>query len=293
VQTLKQVKHIVMAVVGRAIHLLLPKKVGNIPFQEVPFPDHQHGKKNEPSNPELSHAKKKTIIAKYDYTDENGNLLYQVVRYDNKEFMYRRPDGKGDWIWNLGNIRPVPYRLDEVVKSQEVVIVEGEKDVERLRKLGFAATTSPMGAGKWRSEYNHYFKGKDVIIIADNDDPGRKHAADIAQNLLGIAKSIKIIDLTGCVEEKGDVSDYLQNKSPKDLQKFIRITAEIKEKSEIDAGNTDANLATDHLVIRLSDVKAENVQFLWSPYIPIGKLTLMEGDPGVGKSFLALAIVKI
>ncbi len=43
-------------------------------------------------------------------------------------------------------------------------------------------------------------------------------------------------------------------------------------------------------LIRLSDVAAEDVQWLWHPYIPLGKVTLLEGDPGVGKSHVALAV---
>ena len=40
----------------------------------------------------------------------------------------------------------------------------------------------------------------------------------------------------------------------------------------------------------LADVEREEVQWLWLPYIPIGKLTIIEGDPGVGKSWLTTAI---
>src|SRR5215475_10792421 len=43
-------------------------------------------------------------------------------------------------------------------------------------------------------------------------------------------------------------------------------------------------------VVRLCDVKPEEVQWLWNPYIPIGKVTLLEGDPESGKSYLSLAI---
>ena len=75
---------------------------------------------------------------------------------------------------------PVLYRLPEVLVARVLIVVEGEKDVERLIKMGllegWEATCNPMGAGKWRSEYNHVFKGKEVIIFPDNDKPGHEHA---------------------------------------------------------------------------------------------------------------------
>src|SRR5215472_9254861 len=44
------------------------------------------------------------VVAAYDYVDEAGKLLYQVVRYEPKKFQQRRPDGKGGWIWNLDGV---------------------------------------------------------------------------------------------------------------------------------------------------------------------------------------------
>jgi len=139
------------------------------------------------------------VVATYDYQDSSGALLFQVCRMEPKKFLQRRPvtrpDGKGDWIWDLKGITPVPYHLPEVIPAAFVFIVEGERDVDRLRSLGFVATCNPMGAGKWKSSYNEYFKGKVVAIIPDNDDVGRAHAQDVARNLYGIAASVKVVVL--------------------------------------------------------------------------------------------------
>jgi putative DNA primase/helicase len=91
----------------------------------------------------------------------------------------------------------VPYRLPEVVKADHVLIVEGEKDVESLRALNLAASCNPMGAGKWRAEYNGYFNGKSVSIILDNDEPGRKHAR--AKSLAGTARLVKMWTFPDCL----------------------------------------------------------------------------------------------
>src|ERR1700685_1904044 len=84
-----------------------------------------------------------------------------------------------------------------------VVIVEGEKDVLTLVGLGFVATCNPMGAGKWREEYSVQLAGKHVLIFPDNDEPGQKHARDVAASLDGKAASVRI----GCVPTGKDVTE--------------------------------------------------------------------------------------
>ena len=103
---------------------------------------------------------------------------------------------------------PVLYRLPEVVSADQVFVVEGEKDSDRLGGLGLTVTTNVGGAGKWRTEYSDSLKNKDVVILPDNDEPGRKHAAQVARSLSGKAKSIKVVELPG-LPPKGDVSDWL------------------------------------------------------------------------------------
>jgi hypothetical protein len=146
------------------------------------------------------------IVAEYDYPDENGTLLYQVVRYDPKKFLQRRPDGRDGWIWNLDNTRRVLYRLPELIEGiaaeHPVFIPEGEKDVENLRRLGLVATTNPGGASKgekskWRPEYNDHLRGADVVLIPDNDETGWKHVHAIGASLTGIAARIRVLMLPG------------------------------------------------------------------------------------------------
>ena len=157
---------------------------------------------------------RKKIVNTYDYRDESGILLFQVVRYEPKAFRQRRPDGKGGWIWNLDGVRRVPYRLPELLRSSMqdwVFIVEGEKDVDRLCELGFTATTNPGGACKWLAEYNRFFAGRLVVVLPDNDDAGKKHGEQVVCSLYGTAAQVRLIKLPG-LPEKGDVSDWLDIK---------------------------------------------------------------------------------
>jgi len=125
-----------------------------------------------------------------------------------KTFRQRHRNGSGKWTWNLKGIRRVLYNLPAVMKADEVFIVEGEKDSDNLAALGFLATTSPMGAKKWRDEYNEALKGKSVVLIPDNDNEGREHMTRVAQSLNGAAESLKWLELPN-LPSKGDVSDWL------------------------------------------------------------------------------------
>jgi putative DNA primase/helicase len=149
------------------------------------------------------------IRATYDYLEETGKILLQVVKFEPKGFRQRQPDGKGGWKWNLKGVRRVLYRLPEIIKADLVLITEGEKDADNIASMGLAATTCAGGAGKWREEYSQALRGKAVVILPDNDDPGRKHAEQVAEVLSGIAKSVKVVALPG-LPEKGDVSDWLK-----------------------------------------------------------------------------------
>jgi len=153
------------------------------------------------------------VVATYDYHDENNQLLFQVVRYEPKNFKYRRPDGNGGWIWDLNGVRRVPYRLPELIAApfdQWIFIVEGEKAADRLIQRGQIATCSPMGAGKWLQEYTTYFTGRKVVILPDNDGPGKSHAYHMASSISRVAKCVKVIDLPG-LEGGQDVYDWLDS----------------------------------------------------------------------------------
>jgi 5S rRNA maturation endonuclease (ribonuclease M5) len=154
------------------------------------------------------------IVEVYDYTDDDGDLLYQVVRFFPKDFRQRRPDGKGGWIWNMEGARRVLYRLPALLKAdplERIFIVEGEKDADTLAKLGLAATTNVGGAGKWRVEHSDVLKGRDVVVIPDADDPGRRHGEQVARSLHGKAAAVRVVELPVQVDGRKvkDASDYI------------------------------------------------------------------------------------
>ena len=169
---------------------------------------------------------KRRNVDAYDYRDESGELLFQVLRYDSEpRFSQRRPNGDG-WEWKLGDVRKVLYKLPQLIEGlaseHPVVVVEGEKDVKTAERLGLVATTNSGGAGKWRDEYDQYFANADVIVCPDNDAAGAKHAQDIVAHLLPIARRVRVVnvpdakDLTAWVEGGGtrEAFDALVDKAP-------------------------------------------------------------------------------
>ena len=152
------------------------------------------------------------IIATYDYRATDGVLLFQVVRFEPKDFRQRRPDDRGGWVWKMGGVPRVPFRLPELLAAiaagQTIYIAEGEKGVGALEFIGLAATCSPGGAGKWQPAYSEHFAGADVVILPDNDNPGRAHAEQVAGALRSVARSIRVLPLPG-LPLKGDVADWI------------------------------------------------------------------------------------
>jgi putative DNA primase/helicase len=156
--------------------------------------------------PERPANQRRAIVATYDYGDEAGNVLYQVVRTQPKGFFQRRPDGHGGWI-NKKSKRQVLFHLREVVEAPIVFVVEGEKDVETLRSQGFVATTSAGGAeAPWLPEFTEALAGREVILIPDNDRPGRERAARMARALLGRVTRLVILELEGAK----DVTEWFE-----------------------------------------------------------------------------------
>ncbi len=223
------------------------------------------------------------IVAEYDYPDERGNLLYQVVGYASKEFRQRKPNGHGGWTWRLNGVRRVPYRLPEltaaVEKGDRIYIVEGEKDVDCLAKLGLAATCNAGGAGKWSAEFSEHLRDARVAILPDNDEAGRDHADSVARLLQGVAGEIKVVHLHG-LAEKQDVSDWLDKGSSRnELERLV------------EEGRVWQAPSSRFVLKTMRDLKAlPPREWLVNGILPAGCLAELHGRPGAGKTFLVLSL---
>jgi hypothetical protein len=126
----------------------------------------------QPSRPNGNPGKKH--VATYSYRDHSGALLYQVLRYAPKGFSQRHRGPDGEWI-NEQAERSVLYRWPEIIKYPDasIFVVEGEKDADRVAKLGHCATTID-GRGRWGVECVQALKDRHIFILQDNDEPRRR-----------------------------------------------------------------------------------------------------------------------
>ncbi len=164
---------------------------------------------------------KKKIVAVYPYFDECGELLYENVRFEPKDFRQRQYDENGKEVWSLNGTRRVPYRLPELIeavsKDTDIWLCEGEKDTDNLRTLGLSATSFK----NWKSEFNDYLKTAHVCLILDHDRSGLKQANDACKLLSGNVASLKTIDFYAdepLPEKHGkDFSDWFESEKKNGL----------------------------------------------------------------------------
>ena len=239
----------------------------------------------------------------------------QKQGYDKAFCWYHKE--QGEWKKGKGEGQPPLYKWQNINWARRhgktVYIVEGEKDVNTLtQKLRLPAVCSPHGAGrgrlekKWLSDYNRLFEGADVAILADNDKPGRELARHIARQLLPYARSVKLPDLSfewEGLKEKGDITDIFESDTPipgKTLAETVAlrlgsltlttpcVTPEQPGEQKETEPEQEKQAGSKSKYIRLSEVESTAAEWLWYPYIPRGKITLMTADPGTGKTFLSL-----
>ncbi len=159
--------------------------------------------------------------AVYNYSDEGGHVLYQVVRSEPKAFTQRVPLGRGQFEYKLNGVRRVPYRLAEMLAAKAtrtVFVTEGEKDAETLVARKCVATTNAGGASwRWTPEFVELFRGaKHVIVIPDCDEgdvdtggrKGREAARERSQQLAAVAQTVRIVDLAPDQHNGYDVTDW-------------------------------------------------------------------------------------
>lgn len=236
-------------------------------------------------NEATSHGQTRRVqVAEYNYLDLNGRW-YKTVRYDPKGFRQCQCGEDGVWVWNLKGILPNLYHredLDAADPEEPVLYCEGERDADAARARGFVATTHAMGAGKFPAVARDALADRHIAVLEDNDDAGREHAAKGAALFHGTAASVRIVRLPG-LPDKGDLTDWFdRGGTAEELRDIIKRTPPWLP----EAGQSER--PSGAVRICLADVQPEEVTWLWPGRIPFGKVTLLVGDPGLGKSFLSL-----
>lgn len=230
-------------------------------------------------------------VAEYLYEDGDGLPVLKVVRLalidpatgavTGKTFrqMSMTPAG---WVPRIGDLEQPPlYHLPRVLAAVHagvpVLVVEGEKDADSLTALGHVATCNPMGAGKWRTWHTAVLKGATVLIVADDDPPGHRHALAVQEALQPVAHSVvTLLPAPGCK----DVTEHLEAGHGVPQLRVVDLAALPAPVGVHSNGRVNLTPA--------SAFKPARVHWGWQGRMPVGELCLIPGREGVGKSlFLA------
>lgn len=231
----------------------------------------------------------KYLAKQYDYYDSDGVLRYQVQRFEPKTFRQRRPDDKGGWLYNLQGVEALPYNLVGMIQNPDapIFIVEGEKCAERLNQLGLVATTNHGGAKNWKPELNQYFKGRNVIVLPDNDTAGKAHADVVISQLYSTAKAIKRVDLPG--DDKDDVVDWLfKGGDVRQLHELVKATPPIAVEPEPAEPEDKPDVFETYSLDYLKNMPP--VEWLVDGMLTAHGFAVLYGAPGIGKSFMSIDI---
>ncbi len=126
------------------------------------------------------------------------------------------------------------------------------------------------------------------MILRDNDPPGEHYGRDVARCIFAInpAAKVKIVLLPG-LPEGGDIVEFVE---ARDVQAPEEIRAEVDALADAVPWLNASDIIGGPVFKTLSDVQPQAVRWLWPYRIPMGKLTMVVGNPGLGKSYLSLYI---
>lgn len=237
------------------------------------------------------------------YTDEKGRELCQKVRLrrGGQKFTWRRRGPDNHWIYKgaLDGIRKVPYRLDKILAEPTVIITEGEKDADTLAALGFPATSSPDGMSNWPDAITPFFAGKECAFVYDVGNEAQAWAW--AAKLAPVAKSVSVMripDKDPKDDREFDITDLLEpiqgEEAKRDVIYKLMAVAKPVEPDEFPGLEPDpepkssTSATPAPMSLTLADVEPRAVPWLWPDFIPLGRATLVSGDPGCGKSWFCL-----
>ncbi len=210
-----------------------------------------------------------TKTTKYCYCTKDNELSYLKIRTDNsdggKSFVFQKPNGEN----GIQGIKHLLYNLPNILRADVVYFVEGEKCADALIKLGYCATTLDRGANsKWQPEISEWLKGKEVIILPDNDEPGMKYARTVKDGA-----PWAVIKILPDLDEKEDIYDWLQKGHTMDEIEAVpeTIIEEIEEEDDSDTEESKEKLTQS--VALLKFFKEENAGLFLNeehePYVEI------------------------
>ena len=281
-----------------------------------------------------STKERKEVEATYLYRNREGKEEFRKLRFWPKDFRIENhnipSNDPNKMRWKLPLDRDITewplYRLPELVAAKDtgetVFYCEGEKDTDRLVKHNCIATTNYEGASKgsqkpkWRLDYERQLTGlNSLVLLPDNDEPGRSHMANIAKQMMGKVGEIITLDLGlrfPDLKAGGDVSDWLNaGHSVEELLELVSRCEPLTPATADNAATTPVEPPTsdDQNLGKETDVPAQPsppspaesvmlrsaatiipraIDWLWPGWLSVGKLHLLAGAPGTAKTTIAM-----
>ena len=241
----------------------------------------------------ITEAAQGKTVATLEYKDTTGKTLYIKERIEpgrngrSKEFVFRHREAD-KWVAGR-SCEPVPYNLPQLSKAKYVFIVEGEAKADLLMSWGLVATCLDSGANSpFKDDYLKHFEGKEkVIVLPDNDSPGKAYASKIASALHGKVERIKIVELPD-LKDAEDIIDWAKIEG-NNKEKLLEIVKTIPEWTPPKEPDLLSSLLKWNDILSL-DVRTE---YLLDKLIPKGSITLLFGRGGIGKTSLCLQIARV
>ena len=227
------------------------------------------------------------IVESYSYTAIDGTPL-RKDRYEPKFFTWRHLGDEKQWLKGQGGHKPMPYNYEAIADACDVYLVEGEKDVATGKRAGICCVSVEKDA-QWPQEWLVPFQGINVHVIPDHDDAGRTRSQTCAHNLHGTAAEVRIIALPGidALDEGADLTDWLDAGHHVGELADVVCTTLVWEPAPDPAPEGD-DTGPDVRMVCLADVERRPIEWLWPGRFALGKMSLIPGDPGTGKSHITL-----
>lgn len=262
--------------------------------------------------PPAAHPKLGKPFASWKYPNQAGELLQIVHRFDTPDgkqvlpMCYATDGTRSSWRWMaLPEPRPL-YAAPGLGKAGVVVVVEGEKAADAARRLtpGLAVVTWMGGCNAVLKADWSPLAGKIVLVWPDADGPGYKAALAVAGELARVgAKSVCIVEPPTGADEGWDLADAEAEGWTKDLvNKLLRAALSVDEfraKYQPGPGDDKPPVAEDEptrsrlgvVMHRACDIAVQAIRWLWLHWLALGKLHIVAGQAGTGKTSLVLALL--
>jgi len=227
-------------------------------------------------------------IRRHVYRRESLPVRIKVMNRGGAVNWYRVKNSDGCPGWQARKpygFREIPYLgsvdpFDREVMPDDLYWPEGEKDVDSVVRLGALAVTFGGTGDGLPAGCESFFAGRNVIILADNDEGGRAHAENKAALIHSVAQSVRIVHFPE-LPEKGDVSDWIElGNELDDLQRRVDVAFPGTAPNRVFENQSAAGLD----VVCMADIKPTSIEWLWPNWVAIGKVSVLAGEGGRGKS---------